>query len=183
MIENTQRDLNIAFMNELSAIFHALDIDTMDVLAAAGTKWNFLTFSPGLVGGHCIGVDPYYLTHRAERAGYHPEIILAGRRINDSMGERIARECLRGLLKRRRRAELVTVLGLTFKENVPDIRNSKVVDIVRELQSFGVPVQVHDPYADASEADRTYGITMVVRDAGRWCSRCHMIHTSPPDGR
>jgi UDP-N-acetyl-D-galactosamine dehydrogenase len=165
VIENTQRDLNIAFMNELSAIFHALDIDTMDVLAAAGTKWNFLPFSPGLVGGHCIGVDPYYLAHRSERAGYHPEIILAGRRINDGIGERIARECLRGLLKGGASPGLVTVLGLTFKENVPDIRNSKVVDIVRELQSFGVPVQVHDPYADASEADRAYGITTVAQDA------------------
>jgi UDP-N-acetyl-D-glucosamine/UDP-N-acetyl-D-galactosamine dehydrogenase len=167
VIENTQRDLNIAFMNELSAICHALSIDTMDVLAAAGTKWNFLPFSPGLVGGHCIGVDPYYLAHRSERAGYHPEIILAGRRINDGIGERIARECLRGLLKGGVSPGLITVLGLTFKENVPDIRNSKVVDIVREFQSFGVSVQVHDPYADASEADRTYGIAMVAQDALR----------------
>ena len=167
VIENTQRDLNIAFMNELSAIFHALDIDTMDVLAAAGTKWNFLPFSPGLVGGHCIGVDPYYLAHRSERAGYHPEIILAGRRINDGIGERIARECLRCLLKQGVSPGLVTVLGLTFKENVPDIRNSRVVDIIREFQSFGVPVQVHDPYADAGEADLAYGITMVARDALR----------------
>jgi UDP-N-acetyl-D-galactosamine dehydrogenase len=167
VIENTQRDLNIAFMNELSAICHALDIDTMDVLAAAGTKWNFLPFSPGLVGGHCIGVDPYYLAHRSERAGYHPEIILAGRRINDGIGERIARECLRGLLKKGVSPGLVTVLGLTFKENVPDIRNSRVVDIVREFQSFGVPVQVHDPFADAGEADRAYGITVVARDALR----------------
>jgi UDP-N-acetyl-D-glucosamine/UDP-N-acetyl-D-galactosamine dehydrogenase len=165
VIENTQRDLNIALMNELSAICHALDIDTMDVLAAAGTKWNFLPFRPGLVGGHCIGVDPYYLAHRSERAGYHPEIILAGRRINDGIGERIARECLRGLLKGGVSPGLITVLGLTFKENVPDIRNSKVVDIVRELQSFGVPVQVHDPYADASEADRSYGIAMVAQEA------------------
>ena len=135
VIENTQRDLNIAFMNELSAIFHRLDIDTGDVLAAAATKWNFLNFQPGLVGGHCIGVDPYYLTFRAEKAGYHPEIILAGRRINDSMGERIARECMRALLQRGRANPTVTILGMTFKENVPDIRNSKVVDIVRELQT------------------------------------------------
>ena len=135
MIENAQRDLNIAFMNELSAIFHLLGIDTKDVCCAtaAGTKWNFLNFSPGLVGGHCIGVDPYYLTFRAEKAGYHSEVILAGRRINDSIGARVARECLRRLLKAGARAELVTVLGLSFKENVVDIRNSQVVDIVREL--------------------------------------------------
>ena len=132
VIENTQRDLNIAFMNELSLIFRALDIDTGDVLAAAGTKWNFLAFQPGLVGGHCIGVDPYYLTYRAERAGYHPEVILAGRRINDEMGRRIARECIRGLLRRKGRGGVVTILGMTFKENVPDIRNSRVIDIVRE---------------------------------------------------
>ena len=135
VIENTQRDLNIAFMNELSAIFHQLGIDTGDVLAAARTKWNFLPFTPGLVGGHCIGVDPYYLTHRAEQAGYHPQVILAGRRINDGVGQRVARECLRLLTRSGQAAPRVTVLGLTFKENVPDIRNSKVVDIVRELQS------------------------------------------------
>ncbi len=136
MIENTQRDLNIAFMNELSLIFQALDIDTGDVLAAARTKWNFLPFQPGLVGGHCIGVDPYYLTYRAEKAGYHPEVILAGRRINDGMGAARSRanasaRCLR---RKGTRGGVVTVLGLTFKENVPDTRNSKVVDIVRELQ-------------------------------------------------
>jgi len=134
VIENTQRDLNIAFMNELSLIFRELDIDTGDVLAAARTKWNFLPFYPGLVGGHCIGVDPYYLTYRAEKAGYHPEVILAGRRINDGMGQRIARECIRGLMRRRPRGGIVTVLGLTFKENVPDTRNSRVIDIVRELR-------------------------------------------------
>jgi UDP-N-acetyl-D-glucosamine/UDP-N-acetyl-D-galactosamine dehydrogenase len=160
VIENAQRDLNIAFMNELSAIFHVLGIDTKDVLAAAGTKWNFLNFSPGLVGGHCIGVDPYYLTFRAEKAGYHPEVILAGRRTNDSIGRSVARECLRRLLKAGARTELVTVLGLTFKEDVVDIRNSQVVDIVRELQSFGVNVQVEDPLADPAAAAREYGIEL-----------------------
>src|SRR5581483_8863422 len=149
VIENTQRDLNIAFMNELSAIFHQMGIDTGDVLAAASTKWNFLNFTPGLVGGHCIGVDPYYLTYRAQKAGYHPEIILAGRRINDDMGPRVARECARLLSRRGISKPTVTVLGLTFKENVPDIRNTKVVDIVRELERFGVTVQVHDPLASA----------------------------------
>lgn len=160
VIENTQRDLNIAFMNELSEICEALAIDTGDVLAAARTKWNFLPFHPGLVGGHCIGVDPYYLTHRAERAGYHPEIILAGRRINDGVGRRIARECVRLLLRRGCVGAKVTVLGLTFKENVPDLRNSKVADIVRELESFGIAVQVHDPLAIGEEADEEYGIAL-----------------------
>jgi UDP-N-acetyl-D-galactosamine dehydrogenase len=160
VIENAQRDLNIAFMNELSAIFHELGIDTKDVLAAAVTKWNFLDFAPGLVGGHCIGVDPYYLTYRAQKAGYHPDVILAGRRINDSMGVRVARECLRRLLKADARAERVTVLGLTFKENVVDIRNSQVVDIIREFQSFGLTVQVHDPLADPAAALREYGLSL-----------------------
>ena len=160
VIENTQRDLNIAFMNELSAIFHQLGIDTGDVLAAASTKWNFLNFQPGLVGGHCIGVDPYYLTFRAEKAGYHPEIILAGRRINDSMGERVARECMRALLQRGRANPTVTILGMTFKENVPDVRNSKVIDIARELQRVGVSVQVADPLASAEETAHEYGIKL-----------------------
>ena len=160
VIENTQRDLNIALMNELSAICHLLDIDTMDVLAAAQTKWNFLPFMPGLVGGHCIGVDPYYLTHRAEKSGYHPEVILAGRRINDSVGQRVARECIRRLMRNGSKSKLVTVLGLTFKENVPDIRNSRVVDIIRELNSFGASVQVHDPLASPADADREYGIEL-----------------------
>jgi UDP-N-acetyl-D-glucosamine/UDP-N-acetyl-D-galactosamine dehydrogenase len=160
VIENAQRDLNIAFMNELSAIFHELGIDTKDVLAAAATKWNFLNFTPGLVGGHCIGVDPYYLTYRAQKAGYHPDVILAGRRINDSIGVRVARECLRLLLKSGARAELVTILGLTFKENVVDLRNSQVIDIVCELQSFGVDVQVHDPLADPAAALHEYGIAL-----------------------
>ncbi|MGA7807806.1 nucleotide sugar dehydrogenase [Bradyrhizobium sp.] len=165
VIENTQRDLNIAFMNELSLIFQALDIDTGDVLAAARTKWNFMPFQPGLVGGHCIGVDPYYLTYRAERAGYHPEVILAGRRINDGMGQRVARECVRGLLRRKTQGGVVTVLGLTFKEDVPDMRNSRVIDIIRELQSFGLAVQVHDPMADAADASREYGLTLLELDA------------------
>jgi UDP-N-acetyl-D-glucosamine/UDP-N-acetyl-D-galactosamine dehydrogenase len=160
VIENAQRDLNIAFMNELSAIFHELGIDTKDVLAAAGTKWNFLNFSPGLVGGHCIGVDPYYLTYRAQKAGYHPDVILAGRRINDSIGMRIARECMRRLLKAGTPTERVTLLGLTFKENVVDIRNSRAIDIVREFQSFGIAVQVHDPLADPSAALQEYGLVL-----------------------
>jgi UDP-N-acetyl-D-galactosamine dehydrogenase len=167
VIENTQRDLNIAFMNELSAICQVLGIDTVDVLDAARTKWNFLPFHPGLVGGHCIGVDPYYLTFRAEKAGYHPEVILAGRRINDGVGERVARECVRRLFQRNRGSATVIVLGLTFKENVPDIRNSKVVGIVRELEAFGVGVQVHDPLALPSEADSEYGIKLVAFEALR----------------
>jgi UDP-N-acetyl-D-galactosamine dehydrogenase len=160
VIENAQRDLNIAFMNELSAIFHRLGLDTGDVLAAASTKWNFLNFQPGLVGGHCIGVDPYYLTFRAEKAGYHPEVILAGRRINDSMGERIARECVRALFKSGIVNPRVTILGMTFKENVPDIRNSKVIDISRELERVGVNVQVADPIASAEETAHEYGLKL-----------------------
>jgi len=165
VIENTQRDLNIAFMNELSAIFHQLGIDTGDVLAAAATKWNFQKFEPGLVGGHCIGVDPYYLTFRAEKAGYHPEIILAGRRINDRMGERVARECMRALLQRGAKKPVVTILGMTFKENVPDIRNSKVIDIVRELGRVDVAVQVHDPLAESNDVRDEYGIALTPLDA------------------
>jgi UDP-N-acetyl-D-galactosamine dehydrogenase len=160
VIENAQRDINIAFMNELSLIFHELGIDTGDVLAAARTKWNFLPFSPGLVGGHCIGVDPYYLTHRAERAGCHPEVILAGRRTNDGVGTRVARECVRALFAGGRSSRpRVAVLGITFKENVPDLRNSKAVDIVRELQSFGVEVDLYDPVADPAGAQHEYGLT------------------------
>src|SRR5450631_2375360 len=165
VIENTQRDLNIAFMNELSLIFKKLNIDTGDVLAAARTKWNFLAFQPGLVGGHCIGVDPYYLTFRAEKAGYHPEVILAGRRINDGMGRRIARECIRGLLRRKGRNGMVTVLGMTFKENVPDTRNSRVIDIVHELQTFGVAVQIADPLANAGAVAEEYGLALTDLDA------------------
>ena len=164
VIENTQRDLNIAFMNELSAICEALGIDTGDVIAAARTKWNFLPFYPGLVGGHCIGVDPYYLTHRAEMAGYHPQVILAGRRINDNVGFRVARECVRRLFGRGNGGSQVTILGLTFKENVPDTRNSKVLDIVRELRSFNVDVQVHDPLASPDEAKHEYGLALTPLD-------------------
>src|SRR6202165_4869564 len=167
VIENTQRDLNIAFMNELSLIFRALNIDTGDVLAAARTKWNFMPFQPGRVGGHGIGVDPYYLTYRAEKAGYHPEVILAGRRINDGMGQRVARECVRGLLRRKGTGGIVTILGLTFKEDVPDTRNSRVVDIVRELESFGLQVQMHDPLASAADARHEYGVTITELDALR----------------
>ncbi len=151
VIENTQRDLNIALMNELALIFARLSIDTQDVLDAAATKWNFLSFSPGLVGGHCIGVDPYYLTHRAQRSGYNPEVILAGRRINDSMGEWVAKETVKRLLTMRNGnggTLRVSVLGITFKENVPDCRNTRVTDIVRELQAFGIAAAVHDPVAD-----------------------------------
>jgi len=165
VIENTQRDLNIAFMNELSAIFHQLGIDTGDVLAAAATKWNFLNYTPGLVGGHCIGVDPYYLTYRAQKAGYHPEIILAGRRINDGMGAWIARETVRALTLRNCVNAVVTVLGMTFKENVPDIRNSRVIDIVRELERFGLRVQVADPLAVPAETEHEYGVALTAMDA------------------
>ena len=166
VIENTQRDINIGFINELSAIFSRLGIDTSDVLDAAGTKWNFLNFRPGLVGGHCIGVDPYYLTFQAERHGHHAEVILSGRRVNDGMGARIARECIRMLLRQGNTGDKlrVTVLGLTFKEDVPDIRNSKVVDIVRELESVGIEVQVHDPVADAKAAKHEYDITLKTRE-------------------
>jgi UDP-N-acetyl-D-glucosamine/UDP-N-acetyl-D-galactosamine dehydrogenase len=160
VIENTQRDLNIAFMNELSELFHVLGIDTADVLAAARTKWNFLPFTPGLVGGHCIGVDPFYLTHRAEKAGFDPKIILAGRRVNDAVGKKVARETLRLLQAGGRKPERVIVLGLTFKEDVPDIRNSKVADIVRELSASGITVQVHDPLADPDHAHREFGIEL-----------------------
>jgi UDP-N-acetyl-D-galactosamine dehydrogenase len=165
VIENTQRDLNIAFMNELSAIFQELGIDTGDVLAAAATKWNFLNYYPGLVGGHCIGVDPYYLTYRAEKAGYHPQVILAGRRINDGVGQRVARECVRRLFRRNRTSPTVTILGMTFKENVPDTRNSRVIDIVQELNLFGIDAQVHDPLASSQEAQHEYGIALRALDA------------------
>ena len=160
VIENTQRDLNIALMNELALIFHRLGIDTKGVLEAAGTKWNFLKFSPGLVGGHCIGVDPYYLTHKAESVGYHPQVILAGRRINNGMGKFVAEQTMKrlGQLGRPVNELKVSVLGLTFKENVPDLRNSKVPDIIKELQEYGVQVVVHDPLADSEEAVAEYGL-------------------------
>ncbi len=160
VIENTQRDLNIALMNELSIIFGRLGIDTLEVLQAAGTKWNFLPFRPGLVGGHCIGVDPYYLTHKAEMLGYHPEVILAGRRINDGMAAYIAQQTIKGLIRGGSavKGAKVIVLGLTFKENCPDLRNSKVADLVRELQDYGCAVSVHDPIAEVPEAQHEYGI-------------------------
>jgi UDP-N-acetyl-D-galactosamine dehydrogenase len=167
VIENTQRDLNIALMNELALIFNRLGIDTKDVLEAAGTKWNFLKFSPGLVGGHCIGVDPYYLTYRAQQAGYHPEVILAGRHINDGMGAFIASETVKLLLKHAQGGAIpnqITVLGLTFKENVPDLRNTKVVDILAELTTFGMLVQIHDPEAQAAEARHEYGLDLTPMD-------------------
>ena len=162
VIENTQRDLNIAFVNELAIIFDRLGIDTGEVLAAAGTKWNFLNFKPGLVGGHCIGVDPYYLTYKAELAGYHPEVILAGRRINDNMGPYIARKAVQQMIHQGRNilGARVNVLGLTFKENCKDIRNSKVIDVVRELEEFGCEVFVHDPEADPDETLHEYGIRL-----------------------
>ena len=162
VIENTQRDLNIALMNELSLIFDRLGIDTLDVLEAAGTKWNFLPFRPGLVGGHCIGVDPYYLTYKAEEAGYHPEVILAGRRINDSMGPYVAQKTIKMLIASGSRVgdARVGIFGLTFKENVPDLRNTRVVDIKEELDEFGVTVLVHDPLADPAEARHEYGLAL-----------------------
>ncbi len=160
IIENTQRDINIALMNELALIFDRLDIRTADVLAAAGTKWNFLGFHPGLVGGHCIGVDPYYLTARAESVGYHPQVILAGRRINNGMGQFVAQKMVKLLIAEGSSVQgaRVGILGLTFKENVPDLRNSRVPDIITELEDFGVEVSVHDPLADAEEARREYGL-------------------------
>lgn len=165
VIENTQRDVNIALINELAVLFNKLGINTEDVLAAARTKWNFLHFRPGLVGGHCIGVDPYYLTHKAQSIGYHPEIILAGRRINDSMGRYVAAETVKGMTKKRSEALVrgarVLILGLTFKENTPDLRNTRVVDIIEELESFGVQVDVHDPWADRVEARQLYGIELI----------------------
>jgi UDP-N-acetyl-D-galactosamine dehydrogenase len=162
VIENTQRDLNIALMNELSLIFHRLGIDTVEVLTAAGTKWNFLPFRPGLVGGHCIGVDPYYLTHKADMLGYHPQVILAGRRINDGMAAWVAQETVKVMIQNgvTVRGAKVNVLGLTFKENCPDLRNSKVVDVIRELESFGCVVSVHDPLGEPKEAEHEYGISL-----------------------
>jgi UDP-N-acetyl-D-glucosamine/UDP-N-acetyl-D-galactosamine dehydrogenase len=162
VIENAQRDLNIAFVNELALIFNRLDIDTYEVLEAAGTKWNFLPFRPGLVGGHCIGVDPYYLTHRAQRDGYHPQVILAGRQINDSMGTFVAQQTIKAIAAHQNGivAPTVTVLGLTFKENCPDLRNSRVPDIISELEQFGCRVQVHDPLCDKEEAQQEYGVSL-----------------------
>jgi len=163
VIENTQRDLNIALMNELAIIFHKMNIDTADVLRAAGTKWNFLPFRPGLVGGHCIGVDPYYLTHKAEILGYHPQVILAGRRINDGMGAFIAEQTVKRMSAHGRpiKNASVLVMGITFKENCADLRNSKVANVIRELESFGAKVHVWDPVANAAEAKHEYGVSLV----------------------
>lgn len=163
VIENTQRDLNIALMNELAIIFNKIGIDTLEVLRAAGTKWNFLPFRPGLVGGHCIGVDPYYLTHKADMLGYHPQVILAGRRINDGMAAYVAQQTVKKIIQAGGtvKGSKIIVLGLTFKENCPDLRNSKVADVVRELQEFGCEVSVHDPLAEPKEAMHEYGITIV----------------------
>jgi len=162
-IENAQRDINIAFVNELALIFDRMDIDTTEVLEAAGTKWNFLPFKPGLVGGHCIGVDPYYLTHKAESLGYHPEVILAGRRINDNMGIFIANKVVKLMLKKGHNLPdaKILVLGITFKENCPDIRNSRVIDIIKELQDYNAQIDVYDPWANADEVKHEYDITLI----------------------
>ena len=163
VIENTQRDLNIALMNELAIIFDKIGIDTLEVLQAAGTKWNFLPFRPGLVGGHCIGVDPYYLTHKAQQLGYHPEVILAGRRINDGMGKFIAEKTIKQMVRNGHpvKDKPIIVLGLTFKEDCPDLRNSRVIDVIQELESYGAKVYVHDPVAEAKEARHEYGVDLV----------------------
>ncbi|HEY0115592.1 MAG TPA: Vi polysaccharide biosynthesis UDP-N-acetylglucosamine C-6 dehydrogenase TviB [Allosphingosinicella sp.] len=163
VIENTQRDLNIALINELAIIFNRLGIDTEAVLAAAGTKWNFLPFRPGLVGGHCIGIDPYYLTHKAQAIGYHPEIILAGRRLNDGMGAYVASQMIKAMLTRKIQVQgaRILVLGLSFKENCPDLRNTRVVDLIQELESYGVTAEVHDPWVDPAQARHEYGIDPV----------------------
>ncbi|MCZ6719474.1 MAG: nucleotide sugar dehydrogenase [Gammaproteobacteria bacterium] len=167
VIENTQRDLNIALMNELALIFNRMGIDTHDVLSAAGTKWNFLRFVPGLVGGHCIGVDPYYLTHKATMLGYNPRVILAGRSVNDAMGNYVARQVVKLLIQAGEnvKGSVVTILGITFKANVPDLRNTRVMDIVSELGEYGVQVQVHDPLASADEAKRRYELDLLTYDA------------------
>ncbi|MCT7587563.1 Vi polysaccharide biosynthesis UDP-N-acetylglucosamine C-6 dehydrogenase TviB [Aliarcobacter butzleri] len=163
VIENSQRDINIAFVNELAIIFNKLGINTNDVLAAAGTKWNFLPFRPGLVGGHCIGVDPYYLTHKAQSIGYNPEIILAGRRLNDNMGIYVANQVIKLMIKKGHKIEgsNVLVLGITFKENCPDIRNSRVIDVIEELQEFGCNIDIYDPWADAKEVEHEYNLKLI----------------------
>lgn len=163
VIENSQRDINIAFVNELAKIFNRLDIDTSDVLEAAGTKWNFLPFKPGLVGGHCIGVDPYYLAQKAQEVGYHPEIILAGRRLNDTMGKYVAGEVVKHMLKRdiKVKGAKALVLGITFKENCPDVRNTKAIDVIRELQEYGVDTVIFDPWAEPNEVKDEYGLEIV----------------------
>jgi len=172
VIENTQRDLNIALMNELAVIFDRIGVDTRNVLEAAGTKWNFLPFKPGLVGGHCIGVDPYYLTYKAQEVGYHPQVILAGRRINDNVGKFVAEKAAKLMMSccKDKNDRRVGILGLTFKEDCPDIRNTRVVDIIDELESYGVEVIVHDPRADEGEAQEHYGVQLCkwdeLRDLG-----------------
>lgn len=168
VIENCQRDINIAFVNELSLIFDKMNIDTIDVLEAAGTKWNFLPFKPGLVGGHCIGVDPYYLTHKAEEIGYHSQVILSGRKINDNMGAFVANKVVKLMIRKgiNVNTSKALVLGITFKENCPDIRNSKVIDIITELKDFGVAVDIFDPNADAEEVKHEYGVSLVDKPAG-----------------
>ena len=171
VIENTQRDLNIALINELAMIFNRMGIDTQSVLEAAGTKWNFLPFRPGLVGGHCIGVDPYYLTHKAEAIGHHPQIILAGRRLNDSMGAYVASQLIKAMISRsiQVRGARVLVMGLTFKENCPDLRNTRVVDVIGELRDYGITVDVHDPWADPAHADDEYGLSLTEKpEAGAY---------------
>ncbi|MCK5339313.1 MAG: nucleotide sugar dehydrogenase, partial [Bacteroidales bacterium] len=163
VIENSQRDINIAFVNELAVIFNRMGIDTLEVLEAAGTKWNFLPFRPGLVGGHCIGVDPYYLTHKAQEIGYNPEIILSGRRLNDNMGSFVAGQIVKLMIKKEQRiaGSKALMLGITFKENCPDIRNSRVIDIINELTEFGVKVDTYDPWANPKEVKNEYGISLV----------------------
>lgn len=163
VIENTQRDVNIALINELSIIFNRLNIDTLEVLEAAGTKWNFLPFRPGLVGGHCIGVDPYYLTHKAQSVGYHPEMILAGRRLNDGMGKYVVSQLVKGMLKKRIQVNEanVLVMGLTFKENCPDLRNTKVIDIVNELKEYNINVDIVDPLCSSEDAIREYNVSVI----------------------
>lgn len=170
VIENTQRDLNIALINELAIIFNRLNIDTHSVLEAAGTKWNFLPFKPGLVGGHCIGVDPYYLTHKAQSIGYHPEVVLAGRRINDGMGAYIANEFVRKMIRRDMKVNgaRVLVMGLAFKENCPDSRNTRVIDVIEELQQFGIDVDVCDPWVESQDAKAEYDVTLVTPQAGQY---------------
>ncbi|PIY10037.1 MAG: Vi polysaccharide biosynthesis protein VipA/TviB [Flexibacter sp. CG_4_10_14_3_um_filter_32_15] len=170
VIENAQRDLNIAFVNELALIFDKMDIDTLEVLEAAGTKWNFLPFKPGLVGGHCIGVDPYYLTYKAESLGYHPEVILAGRRINDTMGIFVAAKVVKLMIQRSSsvKGARILVLGITFKENCPDIRNSRVIDVIREFQDFGADVEVYDPWADTAEVKHEYNLDLIKEPTGNY---------------
>ncbi len=171
VIENTQRDVNIALINELALIFNRLAIDTEEVLLAAGTKWNFLPFRPGLVGGHCIGVDPYYLTHKAQAIGYNPEIILSGRRINDSMGEYVVSQLVKLMLKKRIHVQNadILIMGLTFKENCPDLRNTRVVDIIHELETYGVNVHIYDPWVNHEEAYKEYGLTLIDRpESGKY---------------